>query len=113
MPFGASRTPASQLHGVVYASKTTARVQEAVPPQNGPFSFPNGAGHAGCSRRSTRAYKTIGPTSQHRPKVSTVTMVVTQGIADDEVLRLHVAFTSRDDRRDGSGEKEHGGQVAG
>lgn len=81
--------------------------------RNGPFSFPNGAGHAVVPAESTRAsqdHRADEPAQaegEHRDDGRI------EESADDEVLRLRVAFTSRDDRRDGDGgEGEHGGQVA-
>lgn len=77
MPFGASRTPVSQLHGVVYASKNDNEDTEGRPTTGtSPSVSRIGRATPVVPAESPRAYKTIGPTSQHRPKVITVTMVV-------------------------------------
>ena len=77
MPHGSSRTPVSQLHGVVYASKNHNEDTEGRPTTGtSPSVSRIGRATPVVPAESPRAYKTIGPTSQHRPKVSTVTMVV-------------------------------------
>ena len=101
----APRTPASQLHRVVYVSQTTMKIQEAVPSQEWPLPFLESGGPCRLvppKPARLQDHRADGPAQaegDHRDDGRI------EESADDEVLRLRVAFASRDDRRDGDGGK--------